>query len=248
MVGLAFLLCVPVWTWCSKKYGKQRTYMGGGACLACSIFFLYVLDESNGTGAGRVGPLVISTCFGACLAVPYLIPYSMLPDVIELDELKTGQRREGVFTGFFVVFMKLAVTGGLALSNFILAAAGYSAPVSTCGHTGDGSTSTSTRQLLLQPWGFEYNYYYQQQQHHHHHHQQHQFLHPIPLSSLDALHSNGYTSSQPNGYAAVSRSLDTLSDTPLRPLAELDTQNDAVKHALRLMVGPVPACLFLLAM
>eukprot|EP00501_MAST-03F_sp_TOSAG23-6_P001688 GSMAST32.ASY1.ANO1.1759.1 assembled CDS len=57
---------------------------------------------------------------GFSLAVCYLVPYSMLPDVIEADELKTGKRREGQYSGFFVVFMKLSVTGALALSNFVL--------------------------------------------------------------------------------------------------------------------------------
>jgi len=33
--------------------------------------------------------------FGVSTA--YLIPWSMMPDVIELDELTTGQRREGIF-------------------------------------------------------------------------------------------------------------------------------------------------------
>ncbi|WP_338460804.1 MFS transporter [Synechococcus elongatus] len=32
----------------------------------------------------------------------YLIPWSMLPDVIEWDELQTGQRREGIYYGFMV--------------------------------------------------------------------------------------------------------------------------------------------------
>ena len=33
---------------------------------------------------------------GLALAVPYLVPISMLPDVVEEDQERTGRRREGV--------------------------------------------------------------------------------------------------------------------------------------------------------
>jgi len=35
-------------------------------------------------------------------SVAYLIPWSMLPDVVDVDELNTGLRREGIYYGFFV--------------------------------------------------------------------------------------------------------------------------------------------------
>src|SRR5512136_1572914 len=49
----------------------------------------------------------------------------MLPDVIELDELETGQRREGIFYGFFVFMQKLGLSLGIAISNYILELTGY---------------------------------------------------------------------------------------------------------------------------
>eukprot|EP00662_Eupelagonemidae_sp_cell21_P022206 gene22205-29260_t len=61
------------------------------------------------------------------------MPYSMLPDVMEEDEWRTGQRREGLFYGFFTIFLKLAVTVALAITNFLLAWADYEPPQSTCG-------------------------------------------------------------------------------------------------------------------
>jgi GPH family glycoside/pentoside/hexuronide:cation symporter len=53
---------------------------------------------------------------GCGVSVSYLIPWSMVPDVIELDELNTGQRREGVFYGFMVLLQKM----GLAVSLFLV--------------------------------------------------------------------------------------------------------------------------------
>jgi len=54
-----------------------------------------------------------------------LAPLAMLPDVIELDELQTGLRREGIFFSYFNFCEKLAISGGLALSAYALAIAGY---------------------------------------------------------------------------------------------------------------------------
>merc|ERR1712072_299458 len=62
-----------------------------------------------------------------------MIPYSMLPDVIEEDEIKTGKRREGIYFGFFTIFLKLSVTLALAFTNFALSIAGYEKPKSSCG-------------------------------------------------------------------------------------------------------------------
>ena len=35
-----------------------------------------------------------------------LMPWSMLPDVMEIDEIKCGYRREGVFYSWFVFLQK----------------------------------------------------------------------------------------------------------------------------------------------
>jgi GPH family glycoside/pentoside/hexuronide:cation symporter len=60
--------------------------------------------------------------------VVYLVPWSLLPDVIDLDELETGQRREGIYYGFFVFLQKLGISAGMAISNVILDLTGYIKP------------------------------------------------------------------------------------------------------------------------
>ncbi len=72
---------------------------------------------------------ILAILAGAGVSIGYIIPWSMIPDVIEQDELETGQRREGIFYGFFVFMQKLGLSLGLAISNFILEAAGYITPV-----------------------------------------------------------------------------------------------------------------------
>jgi glycoside/pentoside/hexuronide:cation symporter, GPH family len=53
---------------------------------------------------------------GMGIAVAYLVPWSTLPDVIDLDELQSGQRREGIFYGFMSQLQKI----GVAVSLFLV--------------------------------------------------------------------------------------------------------------------------------
>jgi GPH family glycoside/pentoside/hexuronide:cation symporter len=117
--GSSFLFLL-LWARVSQRIGKQSTYYIG------MTFWIVVEVALFFVQPGQVPLLfVLAILAGAGVSIGYLIPWSMLPDVIELDELQTGQRREGVFYGFFVFLQKFGISLGLALSNFVLEAAGY---------------------------------------------------------------------------------------------------------------------------
>jgi len=59
------------------------------------------------------------------MAAAYLIPPSMVPEAIDWDELKTGQRREGVFNSIMLFANKMAQALGLFLFGQILSFAGF---------------------------------------------------------------------------------------------------------------------------
>jgi GPH family glycoside/pentoside/hexuronide:cation symporter len=119
-VQVSSFLFLLLWARVSHRIGKQSTYyIGMTFWIAVEIVLFFVQP-------GQVPLLfVLAILAGAGVSIGYLIPWSMLPDVIELDELQTGQRREGVFYGFFVFLQKFGISLGLALSNFALEAAGY---------------------------------------------------------------------------------------------------------------------------
>jgi GPH family glycoside/pentoside/hexuronide:cation symporter len=60
-------------------------------------------------------------------AVADLMPWSMLGDVIDEDELITGDRREGVYVGFFTFLRKLGGASAVLLVGIGLDLAGYAA-------------------------------------------------------------------------------------------------------------------------
>ncbi|EAL66359.1 hypothetical protein DDB_G0282159 [Dictyostelium discoideum AX4] len=112
-----------VWGKISTYIGKKVTYYIGGVFLLLSFLSLFFLPYGSKYllwGVAAFG--------GIGVAVAFLIPMSMLPDVVELDELKTGERREGLFYSLFLFFQKLGLSVGLAVSSFVLGLVGYEAP------------------------------------------------------------------------------------------------------------------------
>jgi GPH family glycoside/pentoside/hexuronide:cation symporter len=119
-VQVSSFLFLMLWARVSQRLGKQNTYYVGMAFWVVVEVLLFFVQP------GQIGVLfVLAALAGAGVSIAYLIPWSMLPDVIEMDELETGQRREGVFYGFFVFLQKLGLSLGLAISNFTLDASGY---------------------------------------------------------------------------------------------------------------------------
>lgn len=109
-----------VWTRVSERVGKQRVYYIGATVFVAVLLGLFFVQPNQ-------TPLlfVLAVVAGAGVSVCYLVPWSLLPDVIELDELETGQRREGIFYGFFVFLQKLGLSLGLFISGQVLDLAGY---------------------------------------------------------------------------------------------------------------------------
>ena len=117
------ILFLGVWERLSHRIGKRGVYVAGVSMWALGLAALYLVPR------GEVALYYLASSFiGMGGAVAYLIPWSMLPDVVDEDELRTGRRREGVFYGMFVFSQKLGLSVGLAASGFALEAAGYLTP------------------------------------------------------------------------------------------------------------------------
>ncbi|KYQ99852.1 hypothetical protein DLAC_03805 [Tieghemostelium lacteum] len=111
------------WGKLSQYIGKKTVYYIGGVFLLMCFVALYFLPYGS-----KYYLWGIAAAGGIGVSVAFLTPMSMLPDVVELDELKTGERREGIFYSLFLFFQKLGLSVGLAVSNFALGLAGYEAP------------------------------------------------------------------------------------------------------------------------
>jgi glycoside/pentoside/hexuronide:cation symporter, GPH family len=119
-VQVTALVMLFVWSQVSQRIGKRAVFfMGMGLWIIAEIGLFFLQPGQIGWMYG----LAVLAGFGVSTA--YLIPWSMMPDVIELDELNTGQRREGIFYGFMVLLQKVALAIGLFLVGQALEWAGY---------------------------------------------------------------------------------------------------------------------------
>ena len=105
------LVMLFVWKFVSAKIGKKAVFYMGTAIWIVAQAGLFIIQP------GQIRELyILASMAGIGVSVAYLIPWSMIPDVIELDELNTGQRREGIFYSFMVLLQKF----GLALALFLV--------------------------------------------------------------------------------------------------------------------------------
>jgi len=105
------LVMLFFWKFVSDKLGKKAVYYMGTAIWILAQAALFLIKP------GQIGLLYVGAiAAGFGVSVAYLIPWSMIPDVVDLDELNTGKRREGIFYSFMVFLQKL----GLALALFLI--------------------------------------------------------------------------------------------------------------------------------
>ena len=118
------LLALSFWSWVSARYGKKATYFAGMGIWLIAQVGLFLLQPGQ-----VVLMYVLAVMTGLGVSTAYLIPWSMLPDVIDLDELQTGQRREGLFYAFMVLLQKIGLALGIFLVGQGLALSGYQGDV-----------------------------------------------------------------------------------------------------------------------
>jgi GPH family glycoside/pentoside/hexuronide:cation symporter len=118
------MIMLPLWSKLSQRFGKRGIYFMGMSLWMVAQAGLFFLQPGQ---LGLMYLLAVMAGFGVSIA--YLVPWSMLPDVIELDELNTGQRREGIFYSFVTFAQKVCLGFAVTLLLTCLGWAGYIKPI-----------------------------------------------------------------------------------------------------------------------
>jgi GPH family glycoside/pentoside/hexuronide:cation symporter len=84
--------------------------------------FMPFFDETTGN---LIYPIALIIGFFHAAAIT--IPWAIVPDVVEFDELKSGKRREGLFYGGTTFSYKAATGLAFLLSTAVLELSGYAA-------------------------------------------------------------------------------------------------------------------------
>jgi GPH family glycoside/pentoside/hexuronide:cation symporter len=115
---------IPVVVWLSRRLDKRRSFILGTATWIVVLLGIYSL------GPDQVKPAYVLAALGGLgIATAYVVPWSMVPDIIEYDQVSTGQRREGSYYAFASFFQKLATGAAIWAMGQALALTGYITPV-----------------------------------------------------------------------------------------------------------------------
>jgi GPH family glycoside/pentoside/hexuronide:cation symporter len=117
------ILFIPVIVRVSQRLDKRRAFMFG------SLSWVIVLLGISAIRADQAGlAYLLAALAGFGIATAYVVPWSMVPDVVEYDQVRSGQRREGSYYAFASFFQKLATGVALWGMGQALAWSGYLTP------------------------------------------------------------------------------------------------------------------------
>jgi GPH family glycoside/pentoside/hexuronide:cation symporter len=119
------ILFIPLWVWVARRLDKRRAFILGTISWIVVLLGIFGLRSDQASFA-----YVLAALAGSGIATAYVIPWSMVPDIIEYDQVQTGQRREGSYYAFASFFQKLATGAAIWAMGQALAITGYVTPTS----------------------------------------------------------------------------------------------------------------------
>ena len=117
---LTGVVLLPFWVRLAKRVGKKPAWLAAAALNSLTFAGVFFLGPGD-SEAYAILVIASGLGFGATLA----LPSAMQADVIDYEELRSGERKEGEIIGLWAVSKKLAAAFGVFLAFPILGAVGY---------------------------------------------------------------------------------------------------------------------------
>ena len=125
-LGTTFIV-IPAVAWMSKKLGKKKAFMLSQAISLIGYIMLYFLFIP-----GKPWMYIIALPFFSFgIGSLFTIMMSMTADVIDIDEINTGKRREGIFGAIYWWMVKVGYGIAGALSGVIITVVGFNSDLAT---------------------------------------------------------------------------------------------------------------------
>ncbi|RJP19848.1 MAG: MFS transporter [Candidatus Abyssobacteria bacterium SURF_5] len=113
-------ISIPLWIKLTGRIGKKNAYIFTMLVYAALLWVILLLGPGDYFIYGAT--MIIAGAFNIGL---WLIPGSILPDIIEWDQLHVGDRREGAFYGIWTLIRKGAIGGAFMIIGYLLDFVGY---------------------------------------------------------------------------------------------------------------------------
>jgi len=149
--GILMLVCilfVPFWLWLAHRRNKREAYILGMASWIIVQGLIFTVQP------GEIDYLLlIAALAGIGVSAAYILPDSILPDVIEWDELRTRRRQEGIYYGIRTLIRKLTGAFVIFITLQILGWSGYQAPPENAVQFSQPESALLAIRLMVSPIG-----------------------------------------------------------------------------------------------
>lgn len=116
-------LSLPVYIQLSRRLSKRGAYFIGAGYWVVVLASLFLLGPH--TPVALI--LAIAVLLGLGMGISYAIPWAMLPEVVDIDEVVSGQRQEGVYAGIMTFLRQVSSSVAVFGIGAILQFTGYNA-------------------------------------------------------------------------------------------------------------------------
>ncbi len=115
------IFALPIWNWVSKHWNKRYAYIGGVAFWAVVMMVLIFMTPQTPFW------LILILCIMAGIGVSaaQVLPWSIIPDAIEWEEWKTGERHEGMLYSLITLMGKVGMAIAQPVGLLILQFTGF---------------------------------------------------------------------------------------------------------------------------
>ena len=125
--SLATFAVIWLTTWVSSKIGKRRTF-----CIMTSLSLLgWVVKWFTYNPAHPYMLLLSAPLISFGIGSLFTVVGAMVADVCDLDELKTGERREGMYGAIYWWMVKLGMAAAALIFGYLLNATGFDVALKT---------------------------------------------------------------------------------------------------------------------
>jgi glycoside/pentoside/hexuronide:cation symporter, GPH family len=125
-IGLALYIlisaaCIPIWNRLARNRDKRRLLLYGTGTAALIMAAIGLLLSAAQAVLFYAGCALL----GVALSSYLLIPYSLVPDLVDYYEHKTGERHEAIFFGLWITVHQLGISLAGLLLGILLEVSGY---------------------------------------------------------------------------------------------------------------------------
>lgn len=122
---VAQVVSLPFYVWLSKRTSKRTGFMAGAAVWVVAMLFSFLIVPE----APAFAVYLFAAAVGFGTGGIVIMIYAIFPDIPDVDELETGERREGMYAALITFVRKLSGAVAIFIVANLIGLAGFVAPV-----------------------------------------------------------------------------------------------------------------------